>query len=932
MKKNKIALSVVTTLSLGIIGVSSLVSFYKESSLSKYFYNENNNKVDNTESSNSDANENINKNNVEPTPFDFVTAMPLVSQSTGPIVIRKSTIYSLDWFGSQRWKLDLNTAKFNGQSVLPEGLSNSNHIYWRDSVVINYALDSNTNTLWVLTNATNPGGKPTTQNLVSINSINGEIKGFYSLNNNITDQYSAQYGISVLQNGNVLIYNDGANRWWRNQIFDVEKLQALPYKENQNSKSLQDDLLKFNDENGIGERNIRTNFIFSVGENKNIMIMTNLGDNQNDTGNRNSVWFAFVDDEMNRIISDQNDILYKPVLISERIKINANTNMKNGESFPKLTYTLADGRILFCIYDKLFVFFPNEMKGQKDLKYKMFNIGLGDGNGKYYPVESWTTDTDNNVYFKYANSGTINKFTFTGTTSSNTEIQTSTYFNLSGIQQGSIANQKIFDNAKNFVLYNVYGYTGQIMLLNPYRVTDLTKIPDKFEDEATKNNDYGLAVAIVNNKNSVGGGDLKGLLNTENAFLKSSDFVISENILKNKLPSEINRSDIEITENGFFTKNNSTDSQGNLLYPQFKKVMDDEKSKTPNLKITVNIDQIPWFVDNGIMPENIPPLNITKEFTTDQKIQDRVIWKNENLDYDFKNTLPTKVTLDDVKRFDPFSINLTSQITTIKGENYPKKEYKIKSFDDNNGKIEISMEYSYLPIGVEVNEENIMKSTFTHEYKIFKKDGEKNFIFVGNNNSSENINTIPQLKELSQSNLLPSSITANDLNGILRFINTDSSAGYPISKMKFNIEPNDDLGSLKITGTLPSDYYGDGEKTFTKTYTGLNKKSDYKFIFNDQPTGFIKKNFRPSEVKEQDIYNSFVTYSGYNSSDLSLNLNPNNETGELNVEFILVVNIQIQLRMELMDLLKKITTLFLVKLFLGLKQIKNMKQNIKLTL
>ncbi|WPL38546.1 lipoprotein 17-related variable surface protein [Malacoplasma iowae] len=887
MKKNKITLSVVTTLSLGIIGASSLVSFYKESSLSKYFYNENNNKVDNTESSNSDANENINKNNVEPTPFDFVTAMPLVSQSTGPIVIRKSTIYSLDWFGSQRWKLDLNTAKFNGQSVLPEGLSNSNHIYWRDSVVINYALDSNTNTLWVLTNATNPSGKPTTQNLVSINSINGEIKGFYSLNNNITDQYSAQYGISVLQNGNVLIYNDGANRWWRNQIFDVEKLQALPYKENQNSKSLQDDLLKFNDENGIGERNIRTNFIFSVGENKNIMIMTNLGDNQNDTGNRNSVWFAFVDDEMNRIISDQNDILYKPVLISERIKINADTNMKNGESFPKLTYTLADGRILFCIYDKLFVFFPNEMKGQKDLKYKMFNIGLGDGNGKYYPVESWTTDTDNNVYVKYANSGTINKFTFTGTTSSNTEIQTSTYFNLSGIQQGSIANQKIFDNAKNFVLYNVYGYTGQIMLLNPYRVTDLTKIPDKFEDEATKNNDYGLAVAIVNNKNSVGGGDLKGLLNTENAFLKSSDFVISENILKNKLPSEINRSDIEITENGFFTKNNSTDSQGNLLYPQFKKVMDDEKSKTPNLKITVNIDQIPWFVDNGIMPENIPPLNITKEFTTDQKIQDRVIWKNENLDYDFKNTLPTKVTLDDVKRFDPFSINLTSQITTIKGENYPKKEYKIKSFDDNNGKIEISMEYSYLPIGVEVNEENIMKSTFTHEYTIFKKDGEKDFIFVGNNNSSENINTIPQLKELSQSNLLPSSITANDLNGILRFINTDSSAGYPISKMKFNIEPNDDLGSLKITGTLPSDYYGDGEKTFTKTYTGLNKKSDYKFIFNDQPTGFIKKNFRPSEVKEQDIYNSFVTYSGYNSSDLSLNLNPNNETGELNVEFIL---------------------------------------------
>lgn len=890
MKKNKITLSVVTTLSLGIIGASSLVSFYKESSLSKYFYNENNNKVDNTESSNSDANENINKNNVEPTPFDFVTAMPLASQSTGPIVIRKSTIYSLDWFGSQRWKLDLNTAKFNGQSVLPEGLSNSNHIYWRDSVVINYALDSNTNTLWVLTNATDPNnGKPTTQNLVSINSVNGQVKGFYALNNNVENWYCAQYSISVLQNGNVLIYNDGANRWYRYQIFDTKTMKPMQVKENISSKSLEDDLLKFNKDNDIGEVNVRTNFIFSIGENKNIMIMTNLGGNQSDTGNRNSVWFAFVDDEMNRIITDPNNPLYNPVLISERTKINAETNMKNGELFPKLIYTLADGRILFCIYDKLFVFFPNEMKGQKELKYKIFNIGLDDGNGKYYPVESWTTDTDNNVYVKYANSGNINKFSFTGTTYSDTQIQMSTYFNLSGIAQNTVANQKIYEHAKDFVLYNVYGYTGQIMLLNPYRVTDLTKIPENFDDQQTPNKDYGLAVAIVNNKNSIGGGDLKGLLNTDNAFLKSSDFEIPEDILKNKLPSEISRNDIKITENGFFTINNSTDDKGNLLYPQFIKEMDDEKTKEKNLKITVNIDQIPWFVDNGIMPNDIAPLTLTKEFSTSQSIKDRVSWKNVNLDYDFKNTLPTKVTLDDVKRFDPFSINLTSQITSIKGDNYPKKEYSIKNADDTTGKITISTEYWYLPIGVEVNEENILKTTFTQEYTIFKKDDKKDFIFVGNDNSntSENINTIPQLKELSQSNLLPSSITANDLNGILRFINTDSSAGYPISKMKFNIEPNDDLGSLKITGTLPSDYYGDGEKTFTKTYTGLNKKSDYKFIFNDQPTGFIKKNFRPSEVKEQDIYNSFVTYSGYNSSDLSLNLNPNNETGELNVEFIL---------------------------------------------
>lgn len=891
MKKNRIALATITTLSLGIVASSSIVSLFADNSLSERFYSVSNKNNDILEKNDSQANKNSNQKNVEPTPFDFITSMPLLSQSTGPIVIRKNTIYSLDWFGSQRWKLDLTTAEFNNQSVLPSGLRNGTGLEWRDSVVLNYTLDNNSNTLWVLTNTTNPSsGKQTSQNLVAIDSLNGNVKGSYVLNNGIGNKFSAQYSVTVLQNGNVLIFNDGANRWWRTQIFDVKTMKAMPVQENLKSKTLQEDILKFNSQNRIPEQNVRTNFIFPIGVNKNIMILTNLGDNQADTGNRNSVWFAFVDDDLNRIRTDVNDKYYKPVLISERKSINAATNMANGEGFPKLTYTLADGRILFCIYNKLFVFFPNEMRGHTDLVYKTFDIGLNDGNGdgKYYPVESWTTDTDNNVYVKYANSGTINKFIFTGSSSTDTQIQTSTYFNLSGIDNNTPANQKIFEHAKDFVLYNVYGYTGQIMLLNPYRVTNLKKIPENFDGTVNKNNDYGLAAAIVNNKNSVGGGDLKGLLNTENAFLKSSDFLIPDDILRNKLPSEINRTDIQITENGFFTRNNSTDSQGKLLYPQFTKVMDDEKRQDKNLKITVNIDQIPWFVDNGIMPENIAPITLTKEFTTGQKIQDRVSWKNESLDYDFKNTLPTKVTLEDVQRFDPFSINLTSQRTTIKGENYPKKEYKIIETNDNTGIIKISMDYSYLPIGVDVSDSNILKSTFTNEYTIFKKTDKKDFNFVGIQSlESENITSIPQLKELSESNLLPSSISANDLNGILRFINTDSSSGYPISKMKFDIQPNDDMGTLKITGTLPSDYYGEETKSFTKTYTGLNKKSDYTFTFKDNPSGFVKKNYRPSEVGEQDIYRYFITYSGYNSSDLKLTLTPNNENGELEIKFLL---------------------------------------------
>lgn len=246
MKKNRIALATITTLSLGIVASSSIVSLFADNSLSERFYSASNKNNDILEKNDSQANKNSNQKNVEPTPFDFITSMPLLSQSTGPIVIRKNTICSLDWFGSQRWKLDLTEAKFNGQSVLPNGLTATNHLKWRDSVVLNYALDNNKNILWVLTNTTNPSGKASTQNLVAVNSLTGEINGFYVLNNDIRDQYSAQYGVTVLQNGNVLIFNDGANRWYRYQIFDTKTMTAMQPKENTSSKSLQEDILKFN--------------------------------------------------------------------------------------------------------------------------------------------------------------------------------------------------------------------------------------------------------------------------------------------------------------------------------------------------------------------------------------------------------------------------------------------------------------------------------------------------------------------------------------------------------------------------------------------------------------------------------------------------------------------------------------------------------------
>ena len=100
--------------------------------------------------------------------------------------------------------------------------------------------------------------------------------------------------------------------------------------------------------------------------------------------------------------------------------------------------------------------------------------------------------------------------------------------------------------------------------------------------------------------------------------------------------------------------------------------------------------------------------------------------------------------------------------------------------------------------------------------------------------------------------------------------------------MNFDAVANDNNGTLTILGSLSDGYYPDQTaQTFTKTYTGLNKILDYVFSINQQCQSFDKKKYRPSEINEQLIYDHFVTYKGFNSSDISLELIPNNENGEL---------------------------------------------------
>ena len=741
MLKTKYKKTVLTSLLLSFTTIASLSISVNVTSKGNFttsnnsFNKEKNDTIQNTEDQNKIA---------EPVPFDFDVNVPLISETTGPIVSRKNTIYSLDWFGAKRWEIDLSTAKFNEKSVLPQGVTanKSSYLQWYDKVFINYTLDSKNHILYVLTNTVNrpqdQGGA--SQNLVAINTISGEITGCWDLKNDIKNHFQAMYSISVLENGNVFIYNDGSNRWWRSQIFDVKNETPLSPFESNDRTAFENTIKEFNQSHKVNLSQTRTSYTFPVGKNKNIMIMTNLGDSQSDKGSENSLWLTYVDDNLNRIITDNSDELSKAVLIEDRANMTRNVSLSGGSYYPKLTYTLADGRILFAIYNKLYIFFPNEIESTGRLVYKKIDVKNDDGNGKDLPIESWATDTDNNVYIKYANSGVINKVKISGTTSSNTKTEISTYFDLDGVANSSASNTKIKNNAKKFVLYNVYGYSGQIMLLNPYQIINRTDITPSLTYDEQKY--YGLSAAIVNNVQNPGNGDLKGLLNTKDAFLKSADFNLEDAILQNKLPSEISRNDLKLENGAFFTRNPAINEDGTPKYPQFiKEVMNDEKEnddtlKEGNIKITAYLDQIPWFVDNNVMPNNIAPLKITKTYRTKSLINQRVSWKNEDLDYDFKNTLPSKITQEDIDRFDPFSINIISQNTSINGINYPNKTYSLSDRDDDKGTIKVTTTFKYLPVDVEAKDVNLKTQTFSKTFNVFSSKSTPSFSFVGSQGGS----------------------------------------------------------------------------------------------------------------------------------------------------------------------------------------------------
>lgn len=253
-----------------------------------------------------------------------------------------------------------------------------------------------------------------------------------------------------------------------------------------------------------------------------------------------------VDDSYKRIkITDKSSPWYNGIKIPNILTQKTDGwSYRYGTKFSKAFFKTTDGRTYFSLFDKFFVFYPKLEIGYgiRFSTHTFENKGL---------ISSYTIDPSDNLYYKLVNDDKIYKLNISGNRYNNTVFNSYLYYDLSGNSEPLIKS-----NAKNYLIFNVPGYSGSIMMLNSKIITDAANKKEEAADKSEiEKNGYGVSFAIVENKRDPGKGDTIGLLNTNKAFIKSSDFDISNEILANKLPSEINRRDLNISNNGFLTNN-----------------------------------------------------------------------------------------------------------------------------------------------------------------------------------------------------------------------------------------------------------------------------------------------------------------------------------------------------------------------------------------
>lgn len=825
------------------------------------------------EKNNSDVQENDVINSK--TPLDFFSQTPVLSQKTGPIISYGSKISSLDWYGATLWEFDLSG---KDSKYMPKFANPSNYVPYTNRAFVNWSLDEKNNYLWLLTNTSkhkyqefNNGIPP--QNIIKLNSLTGEVISCTPINQWFDSRYAIYYQIQALRNGKVLVYSPGYNAWWRTVLYDP-KTNTQVFKTDISEERKSEVYNIAREASGGRGADVRLQYLIPIIENVNIAVFCYFNASHTYAPELDDLFLSLVDDNLEKINVSSNSPW------SKMIKIEKNIDDPYGweaENYNKSYFTTLDGKVYWTAWGKFFVFFPELTKD--GIPFKDFSFEYNKR------IMSYTMDVNENVFFKYWNDSTIYSLLINGDTQENTTFQNSSYYIISDSLLEPVRKE-----ADNFVIYNVNGYTGSIMLLASKIVKEGKFLTNQLPEDPL----CGIAAAIVQNEQNTIYGDCKGLLNTQNSFLKSSDFTISPTILETKIPSEITPLDLTMLNGGFLTENKSWDYTNNTLkYPPFKfDVLNDE---TGYFKLTVNIDQIPWFTNS--LPANAIPKTITKEFNTKITIKDKVSWKALN-NYNFKNTLPSKITNNDILEFDPFQASFNSQ--TIVGANgniaFPQKNYKIVSANNNIGEIVIECTYKYVPLGVVyTNNKDALEYTSKNTYKVFDNKTQPIFYFVGSNTPASSVSQteidvrqVPELKVLSESNLLPSSFENQQASLFLQFINTDKTIGYPLSWMTFSVIANDQLGKLTIIAKVKDGYFDNPniQTSFVQVYTGLNKIQDYSFAFIKDANTIGNnpfKNILPSAINEGDVINNLVTYSGFISSDFQVTLVPNDIDGILNV-------------------------------------------------
>ncbi|MDE6894474.1 MAG: hypothetical protein K2J02_03810 [Malacoplasma sp.] len=800
-------------------------------------------------------------------PSQSISQNSNLSTKTGPLTFWGNKITALDWYGSKIWDLDmsLHVAGSNGKYGADAIYNGSWKRAW-----LNWDYSRDTDTIWILGHGNN-GDRNSKQLLFSVDAITGNIKETIDLG--VT---GTVFFVSALASGNVMCYGTATTSYDGTAfLYDAKTKTATKIQGNskEQAEKLQDDK-----QGTTLNKDYRWAFsnLIPVANNVNFAEIyafgtrSSVGDNGFSQATYD-VYFIMVDDNLNSINQSG---WTTPKKVATGIQ-----GFRNSTIAPQRDYfTLLSGKVATVIYNSVVIIDPSNLNNIKTSSFTM-------SEAKW--IQSWTIDANENLYFKFKEDEKIYKIdkSILNSTSGST-LSPQTYLDLAGIKTDNISNF-----ANNFVIYNVFGYTGQLMMINSQSNLYITNPEPPADNEITK---WGLAIGVTQNQSNQSVGDYKGLLNTENSFQKSADFEINTSILNSKIPSEITQSDVTPLNNAFF--------KASSAYKSFEISKINDIAGT--FDVTVNLYQIPWFA--SVLPDDAIPTKIVKSFQTTNKINNKVSWKtlSTSTDYDFLNMLPSNLTNQDVSNLDPFQISFQSQTITNASGNliYPRKDYSITSRNDTTGKVTVRVDYRYVPMGITYtgnNTNEVLTYSLTHEYTIFNTSTQSQFNFMGAANKSTNnvvqtidVRNVPQLKSLLEANTLPSSFSSlatNNKNnaGFLQFINTSLSKGYPLSKINFSLVPNDNEGTLQITANISANNSPDKQThTYIAKYINLNKQTNYNFQFLTGVKSFNTTPFNTvlaSSVTEGDVIAYLVRYQGFNSNDLNISLSPNDAKGTLAV-------------------------------------------------